>query len=76
MDLSNLSTKFYKALDAINKLSDYEKNTLTTLLVTVNHNNPNSETTSKASKTIPEDVPTPKIVVMDGYRFHYNLTNE
>lgn len=66
MDLSNLSKKFYNALGAINKLSDYEKNTLTTLLVTVNYDNPNSETTFKTNRVVPEDIPTPNIVIMDG----------
>lgn len=66
MDLSNLSKKFYKALDAINNLSDYERNTLTTLLVTVNHGNVNSETTFKTNRVVPEDVPIPNIVIIEG----------
>ena len=47
MDLTNLSKQFYKALDAINKLSEKERLTLCTLLTTVDHSNPKSETTYK-----------------------------
>lgn len=47
VDLTNLSKQFYKALDAINKLSEKERLTLCTLLTTVDHSNPKSETTYK-----------------------------
>ena len=40
MNLNNLSKRFYKALDVINKLPKHERLTLCTLLTTVDHNNP------------------------------------
>ena len=50
MDLSNLSNKFYRALEAINKLPKHERLTLCTLLTTVDHSNPKSETTYKTTQ--------------------------
>ena len=50
MNLDNLSRQFYKALDAINKLPEHERLTLCTLLTTVDHSNPKSETTYKRNQ--------------------------
>ena len=50
MNLKNLSKKFYKALDAINKLPEHERLALCTLLTTVDHSNPKSETTYKTTQ--------------------------
>lgn len=50
MNLNNLSRQFYKALDAINKLPEHERLTLCTLLTTVDHSNPKSETTYKTTQ--------------------------
>lgn len=47
MNLNNLSSRFYKVLDLINKLSEEERLTLCTLLTTVDHSNPNSDCTYK-----------------------------
>lgn len=47
MNLDNLSKRFWKALDIISKLPEHERLTLCTLLTTVDHSNPNSETTYK-----------------------------
>jgi hypothetical protein len=52
VDLSNLSKKFYKALDTVNKLSDKERMTLTTLLVTVDHGKAQSECTYKTTSSV------------------------
>lgn len=50
MNLDNLSKRFYKALDLISKLPEHERLTLCTLLTTVDHRNPKSETTYKTDK--------------------------
>lgn len=58
MNLDNLSKQFYKALEQIGKLSPTERMTLTTLLVTVDHSNKQSECTYK---TTPEYVAPPPL---------------
>lgn len=50
MNLDNLSKRFWKVLDSISKLPEHERLTLCTLLTTVDHSNPKSETTYKVGK--------------------------
>lgn len=50
MNLDNLSKRFWKVLDLISKLPEHERLTLCTLLTTVDHRNPKSETTYKVDK--------------------------
>ena len=52
MNLDNLSNRFWKVLDLINKLPEQERLTLCTLLTTVDHNNPNSECTYKVQSSV------------------------
>ena len=50
VNLDNLSKRFWKALDLISKLPEHERLTLCTLLTTVDHSNPKSETTYKTNQ--------------------------
>lgn len=49
LNLQNKSRMFWKALECVSKLSVQERLELSTLLTTVDHNNPKSKTTYKSA---------------------------